>query len=58
MRFDRDVGECLHLLEAADRSKNTIIVITSDNGMPFPRGKANLYDSGTRTPLAFRWPGK
>lgn len=58
MRFDRDVGECLKLLEASGRSKNTIVVITSDNGMPFPRGKANLYDSGTRMPLAIRWPEK
>jgi len=34
-----------------------MIVVTSDNGMPFPRGKANLYDQGTRMPLAIRWPG-
>lgn len=37
---------------------NTIIVMTSDNGMPFPRAKANLYDYGTRMPLAIRWPEK
>jgi arylsulfatase A-like enzyme len=30
--------------------------MTSDNGMPFPRAKANLYDLGTRMPLAIRWP--
>jgi arylsulfatase A-like enzyme len=36
--------------------ENTIVVITSDNGMPFPRCKANLYDSGCRMPLAIRWP--
>jgi hypothetical protein len=29
--------------------------MTSDNGMPFPRGKANLYDLGTRVPLAIYW---
>jgi N-sulfoglucosamine sulfohydrolase len=33
-------------------------VITSDNGMPFPRAKANLYDLGTRMPLAMRWPSR
>ena len=32
--------------------------MTSDNGMPFPRAKANLYDGGTRMPLAIRWPAK
>ena len=36
---------------------NTIIIITSDNGMPFPRAKANLYDFGTRMPLAIYWKG-
>ena len=30
----------------------------SDNGMPFPRCKANLYDDGTRMPLAIRWPAQ
>ena len=34
---------------------NTVIVVTSDNGMPFPRCKSNLYDMGTRMPLAIRW---
>ena len=31
--------------------------MTSDNGMPFPRAKANAYDGGARVPLAIRWPG-
>ena len=29
--------------------------MTGDNGLPFPRCKANLYDSGTHVPLAVRW---
>lgn len=57
-RFDTDVGELLSELEKAGRRENTLIVITSDNGMPFPRAKANLYDAGTRMPLIFHWPGK
>jgi arylsulfatase A-like enzyme len=32
--------------------------MTGDNGWPFPRGKANLYDAGTRQPLAVRWPAR
>ncbi len=50
-RFDREVGELLALLEKAGRLDNTIIVLTSDNGMPFPHAKANLYDHGTKVPL-------
>lgn len=57
-RFDREVGELLQALEQSDRASNTLVVITGDNGWPFPRGKANLYDAGTRQPLAIRWPAK
>jgi N-sulfoglucosamine sulfohydrolase len=57
-RFDHDVGELLTLLEASGKSENTLLVISGDNGWPFPHGKANLYDAGTRQPLAIRWPGK
>lgn len=57
-RFDREVGEILALLEARNELDNTIVVMTSDNGMPFPRAKANLYDGGTRMPFALRWPAK
>jgi arylsulfatase A-like enzyme len=32
--------------------------MSGDNGWPFPRCKANLYDGGTRQPLAVRWPAK
>jgi arylsulfatase A-like enzyme len=57
-RFDREVGEMLSLLEKAGRADNTIVVMTSDNGMPFPRSKANLYDYGTHMPLVIRWPAR
>jgi uncharacterized sulfatase len=55
-RFDRDVGTMLRLLEAKGELDNTIVVMTSDNGMPFPRAKGNLYDYGSRMPLAICWP--
>jgi N-sulfoglucosamine sulfohydrolase len=57
-RFDRDLGACLKLLEQRGELDNTVVIVTSDNGMPFPRCKANLYDAGTHMPLAIRWPGK
>jgi N-sulfoglucosamine sulfohydrolase len=37
---------------------NTLVMVTSDNSMPFPRAKVNLYDHGIRMPLAIRWPKK
>lgn len=57
-RFDDQVGEVLRLLEQAGLAENTIIIVMSDNGMPFPRAKANLYDIGTHMPLAIRWPAR
>lgn len=57
-RFDRDVGDVLQALEASGRASNTIVVVSSDNGFPFPRGKGNIYDAGSRVPLAVRWPAK
>ena len=50
-RLDKEVGDLMNRLEKANRLKNTVVIITSDNGMPFPHAKANLYDFGTRVPL-------
>ena len=55
-RFDRDVGEAVRLLEQRGLLQQTLIAMTGDHGMPFPRCKANCYDSGARVPLAIRWP--
>ena len=54
-RFDREVGEIIARLQAMGELDNTMIVVSGDNGMPFPRCKATLYDQGTRVPLAIRW---
>jgi len=57
-RFDSELGKMLQLLEKTGRAENTLVVATGDNGWPFPRAKANLYDAGTRQPLAVRWPAR
>lgn len=57
-RFDRDVGNAIKMLEEIGELENTIIVMTGDHGMPFPRCKSNLYDMGVRVPLAIRWGKK
>ena len=54
--FDLMVARAMATLEKEGHLGNTIVVITSDHGMPFPRAKASLYDAGTHVPLAIRWP--
>jgi len=54
-RYDREIGEILQIIEKTNQFDNTMVVITSDNGMPFPRCKPNLYDLGTRMPLVIAW---
>lgn len=54
--FDKMVARAIASLEKRGLLENTIVVVTSDNGMPFPRAKATLYDYGTHMPLAIRWP--
>ena len=54
-RFDTLVMNAIRSLEKIGQLENTIIVVTGDHGMPFPRCKSNNYDSGARIPLAIRW---
>ncbi|GAB5552529.1 MAG: sulfatase [Saprospiraceae bacterium] len=54
-RWDSLVGSVMAHLEENDLLENTIIIMTGDHGMPFPRCKGNLYDSGVRVPFALRW---
>lgn len=53
--FDNHLGRALALLEAAGELDNTLIVATSDHGMPFPRVKGQAYDHSNHIPLAMRW---
>lgn len=54
-RWDSLVGSVMAQLERNNLLDNTIIIMTGDHGMPFPRCKGNLYDSGVRVPFAIRW---
>lgn len=53
--FDSHLGRILKQLEAAGELDNTLVIVTSDNGMAFPRAKANCYEYGVHVPLAVRW---
>ncbi len=53
--YDQQLARALRVLEEVGALEQTLIVATSDNGMPFPRAKVNLYDWGVHMPLAIRW---
>ena len=55
-RFDYYVGKVRAELERQGVLDNTIIIVTSDNGRPFPRCKTRVYDSGMKTPFIVYWP--
>lgn len=54
--FDAQLGRMLASLEKRGELDRTLVIVTSDNGLPFPRAKVNLYDPGVHMPLAIRWP--
>ena len=56
--FDLHLSKMLDRIEALGELENTLVVVTGDNGMPFPRAKANLYEFGTRVPFAAAWPAE
>ncbi|MDA3923911.1 MAG: sulfatase [Kiritimatiellae bacterium] len=53
--FDKHLARIIAKLEVMGELDNTLIVVTSDNGMSFPRAKANLYEYGIHMPMAARW---
>lgn len=56
--FDQHLVRMLRSLERRGMLENTLVIVTSDNGMSFPRAKANLYEYGIHMPLAISWPEK
>ena len=53
--FDRHLGRTVEELEKRGQLDNTLIVVTSDNGRPFPREKGNLYEAANHLPFAVMW---
>ncbi len=54
--YDQQLGSILAIIEAAGQLANTLVVATSDHGMPFPRVKGQAYEHSNHIPLAMRWP--
>ncbi len=53
--FDQQLKKIVDHLDSIDALDNTIIIVTSDNGMPFPRVKGQVYPYDHHLPLAIRW---
>ena len=64
--FDETVGDVLAKLEKNGQAGNTLVIYLHDNGwiqdedspQYAPRSKRSQYDTGVRTPVLVRWPGK
>lgn len=52
---DAQIGRALQMLEAAGELENTVVIVTSDHGMPFPFVKGQIHEDAFHLPLAIRW---
>jgi arylsulfatase A-like enzyme len=52
---DTHLGRMIAELEKRGLLDNTLIIVTSDHGMPFPRVKGYAYHDSNHVPLAVRW---
>lgn len=57
-RLDAGIGMMLDNLRLTNQLDNTLVIYLSDNGIPFPGAKTNLYDSGLHLPLIIRAPNQ
>lgn len=57
-RLDQGIGMAMKALQESGKLDETLIIFVSDNGMPFPGAKTNLYDSGIHLPLIVRAPNQ
>ncbi len=53
--YDRHVGGCLDALKRLGLLENTLVIVTSDNGMPFPRVKGHPYHDAAHMPFMAMW---
>ncbi len=53
--FDHHLGKMLGILKERGLLDNTLVIVTADNGMPFPRVKGQEYEYSNHLPLAMMW---
>ena len=56
--YDSHLMQMINILKEMGELENTLIIVTSDNGMQFPRAIGNCYEYGLHVPLAVSWPAK
>ena len=63
--LDRSTGELLDAIDRLDLARNTLVLITSDNGADyngspgFLRGrKGEVFEGGQKVPMIAHWPGR
>jgi N-sulfoglucosamine sulfohydrolase len=57
-RLDQGYGMAVRVLEEAGRADDTLIIVMSDHGMPFPGAKASSFEGGHHCPLIIVRPGE
>ncbi|XP_028830087.1 N-sulfoglucosamine sulfohydrolase [Denticeps clupeoides] len=55
-RLDQGIGLVLKELKEAGFENDTLVIYSSDNGIPFPNGRTNLYGSGVAEPMLVSSP--
>jgi len=55
--LDRGIGDILEALASSGLASNTLVICTTDHGVPFPAMKCNLTVHGTGVYLIVRGPG-
>ena len=55
-KMDESILEIIKILKKKNLYQNTIILFTTDHGIPFPRAKGTLFDAGIETGLVVHYP--
>ncbi|XP_048467049.1 N-sulphoglucosamine sulphohydrolase [Rhincodon typus] len=55
-RLDQGIGLVLRELKEAGHTNDTLVIYSSDNGIPFPNGRTNLYQAGIAEPMLVHSP--
>lgn len=55
---DAAMGAVLAALETSPHARETLVLLTTDHGVPLPNNKGTLYDRGTGVAFMLRIPGR
>ncbi|WP_212635326.1 sulfatase family protein [Pseudozobellia thermophila] len=56
--MDAHIQKIMEALKDAGELENTLVIVTSDHGMPFPRVKGDQYENANHVPMAILWKEK